>query len=215
MGPTGATLHLTLQRALEAGSLQRWEDFVRESHGLVASAVFRALARWRTPQKDQVEDLVQEVFLKLCANDFLLLRRFRSDSSEALTAYLRTISGTIVMDAQRRHAAFKRGSGGETLDLDEVHDRAGSTESVETIERGMLLGRVGDCLSGQKDRDRQVFWLYYRQGLTSQAIAAIKAVNLTSRGVESLIRRLTIAVRKCLGVSASGENSRSAEGNSA
>lgn len=209
----GDALHRSLQGALAAGGLQAWEQFIREAHGLVASTVFSALSRWRNPQRDQVEDLVQETFLKLCANDFYLLRGFRSGRPEALVAYIRTITSTVVSDVQRARSAQKRGSGGETVELDDVHLAAGTTEAVEQVEREMLFHRVAQCLSTQRDRDRQVFWLYYRQGLTSHAIAAIQKVELTSSGVESLIRRLTIAVRKCLKIPAAREISPAAKGN--
>jgi RNA polymerase sigma-70 factor (ECF subfamily) len=198
---------------MEANTLEAWEEFVREAHGVVASTVFKALARWRTPQRDQVEDLVQDTFLKLCAGNFSLLRRFRSDRQEPLVAYIRTIAASVVSDAQRSRAARKRGWGDEPIGLDEIHDAAEPRSSVAAIEREMLLDQVGRCLSGQVERDRHVFWLYYRHGLTSQAIAGIRAVNLTSSGVESLIRRLTTAVRKCLKIQAAGENRQTAKGN--
>jgi RNA polymerase sigma-70 factor (ECF subfamily) len=210
---TDAILHQSLREALEGSELKAWEDFVREAHGVVASTVLRALSRWRYPQKDQVEDLVQETFLKLCANDFYLLRRFRSDRSEALVAYLRAVTSTVVSDAQRARSAQKRGSGGEALDLDDVPHAAATTQSIEQVERDMLFSRVAECLSDQRKRDRQIFWLYYRHGLTTQAIAEIKVVELSSSGVESLIRRLTIAVRKCLKIRGAETISQTAKGN--
>jgi RNA polymerase sigma-70 factor (ECF subfamily) len=194
-------------------TLELWERFIEEAHGVVASTVFRTLARWRTPQRDRVDDLVQETFLKLCANKFSLLQKFRSDRQEAFVAYLRAIAASVVSDSLRSSAAEKRGSGNEPVGLDEVFDAAEPAGSVAVIERELLLGQVDRCLSGQIERDRQVFWLYYRHGLTSRAIAEIKAVNLTSSGVESLIRRLTIAVQKCLKVRA-GDVPQTAKGNS-
>ena len=46
------------------------------------------------------------------------------------------------------------------------------------------------------DRDRTIFWLYYRQGLTTKAIATLPAIGLTIKGVESTLGRLTKMVRK-------------------
>jgi hypothetical protein len=68
-----------------------------------------------------------------------------------------------------------------------------------------LLARVDGCLSGQPRRDRLVFWLYYRHGLTSQAISSLKFASLSSSGVESLIRRLTLIVRNCLKIKSATE----------
>jgi len=42
-----------------------------------------------------------------------------------------------------------------------------------------------------RDRDRALFWLYYRQGLTAGEIAALPSAGLTAKGVESALRRVT------------------------
>jgi RNA polymerase sigma-70 factor (ECF subfamily) len=40
-----------------------------------------------------------------------------------------------------------------------------------------------------------IFLLYYRQGLTASEIAALPALGLTTKGVESIIARLTHMIR--------------------
>ena len=40
------------------------------------------------------------------------------------------------------------------------------------------------------ERDRAIFWLYYRQGLTAEEIAGLPAVTLSAKGVESVLRRV-------------------------
>jgi RNA polymerase sigma-70 factor, ECF subfamily len=207
-----ATLLASFQKALEADRVEAWEDFVRQAHGVIATTVFYTIARWRTPQKDLIEDLVQETFLKLCSSDFALLRRFRSDRPEALVAYIRTIASSVVADSQRSLMAQKRGAGEEPVTLDALHHVSEQRNSTEVIEREMLLKRIDRCLFGQPRRDRLVFWLYYRHGLTTQAISTLKFANLTSSGVESLIRRLTITVRRCLRISGATEPAQPAKG---
>ena len=44
-------------------------------------------------------------------------------------------------------------------------------------------------------RDFAIFWLYYRQGLTSKAISELAAIGLGVKGVESTLLRLTRLVR--------------------
>jgi RNA polymerase sigma-70 factor, ECF subfamily len=56
-----------------------------------------------------------------------------------------------------------------------------------------LLGDA--CPPETLERDRIVFWLYYRQGYTAGEIAGLPAVALTVKGVESLLYRLTAALR--------------------
>jgi RNA polymerase sigma-70 factor (ECF subfamily) len=45
------------------------------------------------------------------------------------------------------------------------------------------------------ERDRALFWLYYRQGYTAEEIAGLPAVGLTAKGVESALRRVTVWLR--------------------
>ena len=53
------------------GAKGAWEAFVRRYAGLIVAAV-RGIAR----EAGEVEDLTQEVFLRLCKDDFRLLRSF-------------------------------------------------------------------------------------------------------------------------------------------
>ena len=45
------------------------------------------------------------------------------------------------------------------------------------------------------ERDRNLFWLYYLQGLTADEIAALPASELSAKGVESALRRVTTWLR--------------------
>ena len=45
-------------------------------------------------------------------------------------------------------------------------------------------------------RDRQIFGLYYRQGMTAKQIASIQALNLSTKGVEAVIVRLNKLIRE-------------------
>ena len=69
------------------------------------------------------------------------------------------------------------------------------------MERGVLLKEIDRCLETclegpDQERDRLIFWLYYQQGLSANAIAALPTVGLTAKGVESSIFRLTRLVRE-------------------
>ena len=79
--------------------------------------------------------------------------------------------------------------------------RKDSAGSLESIERGVLIGEVRRHLAlfaaGQdRERNSNVFWLYYRVGLSASAIAALPGIDLTTKGVESLILRMTREVRE-------------------
>jgi len=74
---------------------------------------------------------------------------------------------------------------------------------VVSSRRRLLLGKIEEVLEevtegANAERDRMVFWIYYRQGLTASAIAAIPALKLTQKGIESLLSRVTNSLRKQL-----------------
>jgi RNA polymerase sigma-70 factor, ECF subfamily len=46
-----------------------------------------------------------------------------------------------------------------------------------------------------KDRDRTIFWLYYRQGMTAKEITGLPGIGLSLKGVESALHRLVKLVR--------------------
>ena len=45
-------------------------------------------------------------------------------------------------------------------------------------------------------RDRAIFWLYYKQGLSAKAIAGIRTIGLSVKGVESTIGRMVRLLRQ-------------------
>lgn len=191
-------LLLLLREALRTNDFSAWNAFVGAAQPVVASTVFTCLSKWRRPGAEEVEDLVQETFLRMCANNLALLRQFRGDRPEGLTALLRTVASNAVWDYWRSQGAQKRGGDAEMVPLEEVGGSLASSASVERIEQDLLLKQVRVCLSGRPEREQQIFWLYFRHGLTSEAISRIRCVGLSSKGVQSLLHRLTSVVRECL-----------------
>jgi DNA-directed RNA polymerase specialized sigma subunit len=52
------------------------------------------------------------------------------------------------------------------------------------------------CATGpDQDRDRMIFWLYFRQGMSTKEIASLPGVGLSTKGVGSVIERLKHSIR--------------------
>ena len=83
--------------ALARGERGAWEAFVRRYAGLVVAAV-RGVAH----EAADVEDLVQEVFLRLCRDDFRLLRNYDPTRAQ-LSTWVTIIARSTARDALRRH----------------------------------------------------------------------------------------------------------------
>ena len=93
-----------------------------------------------------------------------------------------------------------------TTDIDpeagmEVHG------SQEKIAFSIFLNEIDDhlkrCLTGpDQERDRMIFWLYFRQGMSTKEIASLPTVGLSAKGVGSVIERMKRSIREqILGIS--------------
>ena len=183
-----------LEHCLHPGTGTRdWEAFVRDAQPVIASAVLRALARRATANSALADDLIQDCFLKMCVNDFRVLRNFRGYDVVSLRAYLRTIAATVVADY------FKSKHAKHPVDLDDVVNTLGTQDTTaDDLDRQVLLEHVDKCLASRDDRSRKIFWLYHLKGLSPRLIAEQAGVDIGISGVETAIYRLTKAVKECL-----------------
>lgn len=86
-------------RALLAGDKAVWDAFVERFAPVVFAGVRRRLIL--AGREAEAEDVVQDVFVKLCARESLLLRRY--DPAKAkLTTYLTVIATSTALDHLRR-----------------------------------------------------------------------------------------------------------------
>jgi RNA polymerase sigma factor (sigma-70 family) len=183
----------------QTGDAAAWEEFVRRFHRLIATVALRVAKRWGDSSPQVVDDLIQETYLKLCAANFRILRSFKSQHPDAFYGYLKVVTANLVHDQFKAAHSGKRGSGTIEVAVDpQIASEGGA--SAKSSERGILLQQVDALLSKlaagrHLERDRRVFWLYYRVGLTANAIASLPAIGLSTKGVESTILRLTRLLR--------------------
>ena len=187
---------------IDRGDAAAWEEFVHRFRPVIAATVLRTARRFGTANPELLDDLVQETYLKICANRCRVLREFTPQSPESIFGLLKTVACSVVHDHFRGDLAAKRGGGREDTALDSYAESVlPAREGLPEMERQILLGEIDACLAGAAattERDRQIFWLYYRHGMTSRAIGAISCIGLTPKGVESVIQRLTGMVRRRL-----------------
>jgi RNA polymerase sigma-70 factor (ECF subfamily) len=200
------------------GDAAAWEEFVSRFHRLIASVVLRTARTWGEPSRNLVDDLVQDTYLKLCENRARLLRDFEPRHPEAIFGFLKVVASNVVKDHFKSAHADKRGAGHTPEPLDTA-EAASLSPRGEAAERAVLLAEIERhlqrCAPGpENDHYRTIFWLYYRQGMSASAIAALPWVELTTKGVESAIFRLTRAVREQMtgGIHAPESGSETGEG---
>jgi RNA polymerase sigma-70 factor (ECF subfamily) len=202
MDPSKLQAQELLRLCLQSEDQVVWLEFVRRFQPLIARVVVKSIRRWTNPAPSLVDDLVQDTYLKLCANNFRALRDFDCEHETALFGFLKVVASNVVQDHFRSSYSQKRGSGREEEELDLVITATASSSSFcESAERNILIGEIRLCLESLSSepnfaRDRMIFWLYYQQGLTAKAISELPDIRLTVKGVESTLLRLTRVVRQ-------------------
>lgn len=142
-----------------------------------------------------VDDLVQETFLKLFANDRKALRSIRNAYENTIFGYLKVVASNVARD-HFRHPENKV----EEIELaDPVVPP--SPDGFDRIEFNRLKEKIQAHLvslssSETYTRDEAIFWLYYEQGYSAKEISLLPNVGLTVKGVESTLLRLTRFLRE-------------------
>ncbi len=179
---------------LETGSQAAWTAFVQRFQPLIASSVSNVVRRYSSANPSLVDDLVQESFLRLCRDNCRCLRDFQAHHEEAIFGYIKVVATSVALDHFRARATQKR-KGEVEADAAALDPAVSST----SIENSVLLSQVESRLATtESERDRTIFWLYYREGYTAKDIASIPGIGLSQKGVESCIYRLTQLLRSVL-----------------
>jgi len=188
------------------GAEAAWSEFVARFHPLIARVVLRVARKWGEASPEVVDDLVQETYLKLCESRATVLRSFSPSRTDAIYAYIKVFTANLAHDQFKSAHSQKRGGGRTMTQLSDEEERgpvAGGNETQNVLDREVLIHQVRGCLDevasgAQAERDRRIFWLYYRSGLTANAIASLPTIGLSTKGVESTLLRLTKQVRERL-----------------
>ncbi|HKC95661.1 MAG TPA: sigma-70 family RNA polymerase sigma factor [Nitrospira sp.] len=168
----------------------------------ISNIITRTAAPWGKPSRYLVEDLAQVTYLKLWEGGRTRLRDFAQQCPEGILGYLKKIA------ANATHDYFKHGhsqsSGGDephvsTSDVDpeagiEVHG------SADRIAFQLFLSEIDEHLKRSltgpdRERDRTIFWLYFRQGMSTREIASLPGIGLGTKGVGSVIERMKHSIR--------------------
>jgi DNA-directed RNA polymerase specialized sigma24 family protein len=172
--------------------------------GVIAKRLLR-YTRWINPA--DVDDLVQETFLKICKDNFKVLRNFEFRHENALPAFLKVMAANVVEDYIRDKNSDKNGGGQVPDDIDNLlHPPSDRSNAVNSIFNKLRMTEIEKCLQQRKDessfdRDHKTFWLYFRNGFTAQEIFQLPDLGFKSvKGVESALLRLSKWVSDCLGL---------------
>ena len=180
-----------------------WLEFIARFQRLIAGTVIKACREWSQCSPEIVEDLIQEIYLKLCNDNCALLIQFEPSHPNAFVGFLQKVAANVVYDHFRKLHAIKRDID-NTVELNEaVNQLQPGSGHLSPADLAIFLNEVDDLLRSRGDgpteeKERNIFWLYFRVGLTAKEIAGIPAMELGVEGVESVIHRLKTFIRKSL-----------------
>lgn len=149
----------------------------------------RFLLRRRVGTMSDVQDIAQEVFLRL-------LRYDRTDMIEHPQAYLYKIAMNVAAEWSTRRG-WNLPQGAEWLD-----DLVDAVQPETVLEQQESEAELSRAVIGLPPRMQQILKLHYAEGATSEMIA--KRLGLTRRMVKRDLARAYALLRDALDVGADG-----------
>ena len=151
-----------LPDALLRGEKAVWDAFVRRYGGLVVAAV-----RGVSMAQGEVEDLTQEVFVRLCKDDFRLLRSY-DPARASLSTWLTIVARSTARDGLRRRRA-------ESVPIDAVPEAQLAIDPVEPAQKlklpeALLSPRQREILAMLYDREMDVAEIARALGIDPQTV---------------------------------------------
>ena len=151
-----------LPDALLRGEKAAWDAFVRRYGGLVVAAV-----RGVASVYGDVEDLTQDVFVRLCKDDFRLLRSY-DPGRASLSTWITIVACSTARDGLRRRRA-------ESVPIDAVPEAQLAIDPVEPVEKlklpdALLSPRQREILAMLYDREMDVAEIARALGIDPQTV---------------------------------------------
>jgi RNA polymerase sigma-70 factor (ECF subfamily) len=181
---------------------EAWEEFVYRVGKPISLMITRTASLWGRPSRSLVEDLIQVTYLKLWEGGRKLLRDFAIERPEAILGYLRRTAANATHDYFKHGHSQSSGGGQPHVSVSDFEPQAGNQVhgSQEKIAFGVFLSEIDEHLKRSltgpdQERDRMIFWLYFRQGMSTKEIASLPTIGLSAKGIGSVIERLKYGIR--------------------
>jgi RNA polymerase sigma-70 factor (ECF subfamily) len=192
------TIEQLIEECIKRPCTEARGELIRRVQPVIAKVALRACHDWSVTAPDVIEDRVQDVFAKIFADDYALLRRFKSRHENAFYGYIKVVTVNLVYDYFRKIKPIDE----KTEPLDDAFAQAQKVRDRDSVENQIFFKQVDAILrqrgnGPEQEKERAIFWLYYRHGMTAKEIASIPDM-MTVKGVESCIFRLTAYVKQCV-----------------
>ena len=198
-----------------------WEEFVRRYHSTIRASVAKTFQRKaleeleRRPQfpDDQIDDLVQAVYVRLVEEGRRAIQSFAGEHENSIYQYLSMIAVNVVRDHFREAKALKRPK--VCFSLDELTEKVGdgilssavvsrldgspATNSSRTFTREELNEALERAVRDRhRERDILIFKLRYYDGLTLDEIKETLHLDLSPVSIGSILNRIVVRLKPLL-----------------
>jgi RNA polymerase sigma-70 factor (ECF subfamily) len=184
---------------------EAWEEFVSRVGRPISLTIMRTASLWNERSRSLVEDLRQATYLKLLEDGCRHLRDFAIQHPEAVLGYLKITAANVTHDYFKHRHCPSSGGDKPHVSTSDVDPEAGKEVdgSEEKIAFEIFLNEIDEhlkhCLTGpDQERDRTIFWFYFRQGMSTKEIASLPTIGLSAKGVGSVIERLKYDIRELI-----------------
>lgn len=193
-----------------------WREFTNRFAKLIVATIMRESNRLNfTKGCQNVNDLLQEVYLNLLKNNCRALKNFKGRHKNSIVRYLMISASHVVRTHFSRTLSQKRKQNGETVYIDDDRHLP-NTLKPRTAENlrdrnwnaqmraGELIEEVEYCLkkaiksSRHPQRDMQIFRYYVYDGFQTSEIADISKFSITEKRVCNLLTEMKKKVSKYL-----------------
>ena len=161
------------------GDKKAWEEFIDQYKNLIYSSIIRTfrLMGWKE-DKEVIEDLFQDIFTSLFADNFKKLRLFGWKKRCTLASWLSIISRNATYDYVRKNISrrdiisslIQEAGPNEILFGDKDISMDLFIEKLESADRTAIFEKV---LAGLSKEDRYLLELLYHRELSPQEAAII------------------------------------------
>lgn len=203
--------------ANDPANFAAWHEFTSRFISSIRVFISRArhsssLSESRTLRWPDLEDLVQEVIMRLVANDCQLLKRFEWRTEASFFRYLSMVSSSVVIDCYRYLQRQRRPSHDSCLEeIDPaLLDRIGLSRDDLKMEKSILLQEITQIvedllreeIAEAETRDRYflIFKLHLFEGMSLSQISRHYGVNLSKKGVDKVLATILKRLRERLTV---------------
>jgi len=199
-------VRLLLSTQNEALRQDLWFEFWHRFQPVIARTIRRRILRYtQWVDRDWVDNLVQETFLKIIKDDYRVLRKFEFWHENAFPGFLKVMTAHVVEDDIRKKNSEKEGGGQPHEDIDNLpQPPSDHSHGVASMFNNLRMSEIENCLRRRKgepnfERDCKIFRLYYRDGFTALEISQFPDIGLKNvKGVESALLRLIKWIIDCL-----------------